>query len=311
MADSPPGPRPPLAVRLREYAALLGQRRRLRRIASYHRPLGDQEALLDAVRAKRLVVTLTAGRSGSTYLARLLAGLPDVTCRHEAPPHYGFALRAAQHRPEAARRFLLEYKLPRIAEAPTSRYAEVSHLFCKGFVEPLLALDVVPNAIVLRRAPRAVAASWLTRDAIPGRNRRGLRLHVHPGDPGTLPLPRWWRATDYQLCFWYALEIECRQRTYSEAIAAAGGAVVDVTAVELHDPARFLALLDAVDLRADGADAGALMRHHAAVTARQHKINARPRRAARPEEEAEVWAAVEAVAPWLRAAVAARYGTTA
>ena len=307
MPDPHAPARPPLAVRLRERLFLLGQRRRLRRIAAYHQPPADVAALVARLEAKRLVVALTAGRSGSTYLARLLAALPDITCQHEAPPHYVYMLRLAQHRPEAARRFLLEYKLPRIAAAPTHAYAEVSHLFCKGFLEPMLELGVVPDAITLRRPPREVAVSWLTRDAIPGRNRRGLRLHVHPGDPGVLPLPRWWTATDYQLCFWYALEIERRQRLYGERLTALGATVVDVTAAELHDPARFLAMVTTLGLFAADAHPGSLLAQHAQLSAARHKPNPRRPVVAPPEEEAAVWEAVSPVAPWLRDVVESRY----
>jgi hypothetical protein len=35
--------------------------------------------------------------------------------------------------------------------------------------------------------------------------------------------------TDYQLIFWYALEIERRQREYSRLVRARGGGVCDVT----------------------------------------------------------------------------------
>jgi hypothetical protein len=301
----------PLAVRLRERLYLLGHRRRLRRIAQYHRPPGDHEALLERVRTKQLVVAITAGRSGSTYVARLLASLPDITSPHEAPPHYVYMMRLAQHDPNAARRFLLEYKLPTIAAAATARYADISHLFCKGFFEPLLALDVVPNIILLRRHPRAVALSWLTRRAVPGRDRRGLRLHLHPGDPDVLPFPDWATATDYQLCFWYALEIERRQRNYAALAEARGARVVDVTADELHDGARFIEVIIGLGLLAAGADASSALARHAEISGTKHKPNAGPSASVRFEEEARVWDAVAPAAPWLPEAVERRYAVSA
>ncbi|MDX2169069.1 MAG: hypothetical protein SF182_18520 [Deltaproteobacteria bacterium] len=309
----PPSPRQqtPLSVRLRERLYLLGHRRRLRRIAPYHHPDADAAAVLARVRDKHLVMAITAGRSGSTYVARLLASLPDITSPHEAPPHYGYMMRLAQHDPEAARRFLLQYKLPTIAAAPTRRYADISHLFCKGFFTPLLGLDVVPDLILLRRHPRAVAQSWLTRRAVPGRDRRGLRLHLHPGDPDVLPFPDWATATDYQLCFWYALEIERRQRDYGARAMARGARVVDVTADELHDGARFVSVITELGLLPPGADAGALLARHAEISAVQHKPNAGPSARVRVEEEARVWDAVAPAAPWLPEAVERRYAARA
>ncbi len=298
----------PLAIRLRERLYLLGHRRRLRRIARYHQPPADVPALLAAVRGKHLVAAITAGRSGSTYLAKLLASLPDITSPHEAPPHYIYMMRLAQHDPSAARRFLLEYKLPTIAAAPTTRYADISHLFCKGFFTPLLELEIVPDLILLRRHPRAVALSWLTRRAVPGRGRRGLRLHLHPGDPDVLPFPHWADATDYQLCFWYALEIERRQRLYGEQVRAAGRRVADVTADELNDAQRFVALVEQLGLHDPNADPSALLARHAELSAVLHKPNAGPRATARFDEEGRVWDAVSRSAAWLPDEIERRYG---
>ncbi|MEO8602928.1 MAG: hypothetical protein ABI629_10155 [bacterium] len=299
--------RAPLSIALRERLFLLGQRRRLQRIARYHRPGLDPQALVAAVRQKRLVVAVTAGRSGSTYVARLLATLPDITSPHEVAPHYVYALRQAQHDPQAARRFLLEYKLPTIAAATTSRYADISHLLCKGFFEAFLDLGIVPGVVLLRRHPRAVATSWLTRRAVPGRMKRGLRLHLHPADPGVLPYPHWGQATDYQLCFWYALEIERRQYAYAALLQRAGGTHVDVTADELHDGQRFLQVAETLGLLDAGADRAPLLARHREVSGVIHKPNHGTPAAAVPQQEEAVWSAVSASAPWLRAAVEHRY----
>jgi hypothetical protein len=184
---------------------------------------------------------------------------------------------------------------------------EVSHLFGKGFFEPLHELGVLPRVVMLRRHPRLVAMSWLTRGVVPGRGKRGLKLHLHPGDPGVLPFPNWWAASDYQLCFWYALEIERRQRAYADLLARAGGTLVDVTPDELHDGARFLGVAETLGLLDAGVDREALLRRHQEVSAVLHKPNIGPAAAAAPDEEDAVWDAVAAHAPWLYAEVEQRY----
>jgi hypothetical protein len=288
----------------------MNQRRRMRRIASY-RSHADAEAVIEAVRRKVLVMAVTAGRTGTTYLARLLRLFPDTTSLHEPAPHYAYVLRQAQHTREAARRFLVDYKLPSVAAVPGRRYAEISHLFCKGFFEPLLELGIVPGFVMLRRPPRLVARSWLTRGVVPGRSKRGLKLHLHPSDPGVLPFPEWWRATDYQLCFWYALEIEHRQRRYAAWLDRLGARWVDVTADELHDPVRFLALGQSLRLFDPSKETTALLEQHRIVSAIVHKPNGGPPAPAAPEEEEAVWAAVVPHAGDLRAAIDRRYGTAA
>jgi hypothetical protein len=299
-----------LAFAVRERAFLLNQRRRLRRLATYRAPAGDVDALLERVKRKQLILTVTAGRTGTTYLTRLLALFPDTVSTHEPSPSFVYYLRQAQRFPALAREFLLDYKLPFIAQLAEMRYVETGHLFCKGFFEPLLELGIVPRVVVLRRHPRPIAASLLTRCTVPGRGKLGLKYLLHPGDPGVLPLPAWTSRSDYQLCFWYALEIERRQRDYAARLARAGGTSVDVTPDELHDGARFLSVAESLGLLDARVDRDALLRRHAEVSAVTYNANEVPHafNATRDSDEALVWEAVAPHAPWLRAEVERRYG---
>lgn len=302
-----------LSQRASERVFLLNQYRRRGRVRHLRQPLRDRRALIEAGRRKHLVFTLTAGRTGTTYVTRLGELLPDTVSLHEPQPSYVHFLRQAQRDPRLAHHFLLEYKLPFIASAPGSRYVETSHLMGKGFLEPLLELGVRPAVLVLRREPRAIARSLLTRRTVPGRGKLGFKYLVHPGDPGVLPLPRWNGYGDYQLCFWYALEMERRQRAYGELLASLGCAIVDATAEELHDPPRFLAAFETLGLLDARVDRAALLRRHAEVSARLYNYNRRPPAVVVAPDAAEeaVWQAVAPAAPWLRAAVERRYAPAA
>jgi hypothetical protein len=301
-----------LALRVREAAFLAKQRRRLVRIAAYRRPWPDTAALLAAVQRKQLVFTITAGRTGTVYLQKLLGLFPDTTSLHEPEPAYVSVLRSVQHRPALAREFLLEYKLPFIAGVATTRYVEASHLFCKGFLEPALELGLRPRFVALRRSPRRIASSYLAR-AVPAHTKYGRKYLLHPGDPGVLPLPDWPRYSDYQLCFWYALEIERRQRDYARLLAARGLTCVDVTAEELHDGERFLHMAAALGLVDETTDRAALRRAHAELSVITHNPNRRPAPlpADLDAEEEAVWEAVAPHAGELRALVRARYARDA
>lgn len=296
---------------VRERIFLLNEPRRHRRIAGFRRHSPDIEALLAAIATKRLIFTVTAGRTGTTFLARLFELFPDITSLHEPEPEYVYFLRRVQHRPALARRFLVEYKLPFIAGTVPRRYFEASHLFCKGFFEPLLELGVVPGIVILRRHPRLIATSFLTRRTVPGRGKLGLKYLVHPSDPGVLPLPDWTLRSDYQLSFWYALEIERRQHAYAEQLARAGRVAVDVTPDELRDGERFLEVAGRLGLLDGDADRGALLRRHAEVSDFAHNPNREPPVVVpdRDADEEAVWQAVAPTAPWLRAEVERRYPT--
>jgi hypothetical protein len=168
----------------------------------------------EILREKTLVFTVTTGRSGTGLLASLLSRLPNTTALHEPDPSFISVMRTVQTRPKVAKEFLCEEKLPFIAKQNARVYVETSHLFCKGFLEPLLELGVRPALIFLRREPRDVARSMYRLNTIPGRTKKGRTYYLQPNDPDTLFVSDSDSLTDYQLCFWYCLEIERRQQLY-------------------------------------------------------------------------------------------------
>lgn len=204
--------------------------------------------LLSALAKKRLVFTVSTGRSGTDFLARVLSFLPDVDCRHEPKPRFSEYMRAAQLDPRIASRFWIQEKLPRLAKVEAPIYIETSHLFCKGFVEPLLELGVVPDLICLHRGARDVARSLYQLNHIPGRRVFASNWYLGPEDPGVLPLPGWEELHDYQLCYWYCLEIARRTEVYSAEILARGARVTQLSLLELNDPSGYGRLIEALDL---------------------------------------------------------------
>ena len=179
---------------------------------------------------KRLIFTVTTGRSGTRHLAFCLGLFRDVDSQHEPEPKFSDVFRAALSSPERARRFWIEDRLPRIARTTRPIYAETSHLIAKGFLESLFELGHVPTLLHLVRAPRAVATSLWRLGTIPGRTRRGLKYYLGPGDPGVLAWapPDGCEPHDYQLCYWYCLEMERRAATLARELQLRGGNFVRV-----------------------------------------------------------------------------------
>lgn len=172
---------------------------------------------------KRLVLTVTTGRSGTNYLRHLLKDLPDLCCVHEAPPDFVEAMRDAQADPAVAETFLLDRKLPAIRDQPGRIYFETSHLACKGFIDPLLSHGIVPDLVILERDKIKVATSLYLLDTIPGRSAFGLRYLLSPDDPAVAPIAGWRTLHDWALCYWYCLEIERRAELYKTALDGLGG----------------------------------------------------------------------------------------
>jgi hypothetical protein len=135
-----------------------------------------------------------------------------------------------------------------MAAVDTRLYAETSHLFCKGFLEPLLDLGLRPDLVVLTRPARQVASSLLRLGSVPGRTPDGLRWYLSPDDPGVLPLPGRERLTDYQLCYWYCLEIERRAARYEERFRGLGARVARVALAEVRTVGGLVRLTHALGL---------------------------------------------------------------
>jgi hypothetical protein len=205
--------------------------------------------LLARVRKKRLIFTVTTGRSGTAYLTAVFSYMKDVQALHEPHPEYVEVLRTAQIDRHVADRFVIEKKLPAIASISKPIYVETSHLICKGFLESFLNIGIVPDLVIHRRPPRDISLSLLKMGTIPGRNEKALRFYLQPTDPGVLPLPDWQALTDYQLCYWYCLEIERRAQEYISLFKKKGARVIETTLSGLKTPKGFDELMTELDLK--------------------------------------------------------------
>ena len=222
--------------------------------------------------AKRLILTITTGRSGSDLLARSLGLFRDVAARHEPKPRFSSCFRAVCAVPAIAREFWIEEKLTAMHRSRRPIYAETSHFACKGFLESLVDLGYRPDLIHLRRDPRAVALSLWSLRSIPGKSLRGVRYYLSPWDANCLPI----RAlasrapSDYQLCYWYCLEIEARARRYRALFAPHGIRVHTIEFDALRTEDGLIELGRALEL----GELGTLARMRARAL-REHPINSK------------------------------------
>jgi hypothetical protein len=182
-------------------------------------------AVVESLKAKTLVFCVTSGRSGTRLLCQLLRDCVKIHAEHEPHPRVNFVLRTFVAVPQAASAWLITEKLPAILSAtPEPIYAETSHLFCKGLIEPILQIGLRPKFILLSRPPSEVAQSLFQLNVIPARTPDGKLVLLGPEDPLVLALPEPAAFTDYQLCYWYAREIERRQAYYSGLFRKVGSA---------------------------------------------------------------------------------------
>jgi hypothetical protein len=200
---------------------------------------------------KHLIFCISPGRSGTAYLAEVMKSVDGVASFHEGEPDFAHVLRMVQHHPGVAYKFWTSEKLPFISTVEESVYFESSHLFGKGFAEPLLDLDIIPDIVVLRRPHREVALSMWRRQAIPGRGELGNRYHIIPSDPtALLSLPGYREVTEYQLCYWYCLEMEARAERYTKMFKNRGARVVETSLKEVTTQRGFLRVVEELGLPA-------------------------------------------------------------
>lgn len=163
---------------------------------------------------KELIFTYCSGRSGTNTVSDVFKEVGCVHARHEPKPTFSSKLPQAKRNASAAFKFWVDEKIHQINDVDSNFYMESSHMVSKAFLSPLLEMGVVPYLIFISRNPSEVAKSFYEIGSIPGRSKLGNEFMISPNDPSLLVVSDIESLTDYQTCFWYALEIEMRINTF-------------------------------------------------------------------------------------------------
>ncbi|MBU2534246.1 MAG: hypothetical protein KKB37_16010 [Alphaproteobacteria bacterium] len=256
---------------------------------------------------KNVIMCFSPGRSGSQLLARLLGLADDTHSVHEPEPTFQAVTEAVRTRAEETLRFVRDVKLPAILASPQPNYAETSHLFGKGPFEAFVELGVPFRLVMLHREPREVAKSHWRINAIPARAKKKQQYLLHPGLDSVMKMPGWEKMTNYQLCYWYCLEIERRKALYAEKCRARDIPVVEIHLAELLDFNTVKQLCESLSLSL-GSDK---KEQHAAMTEEKTNQKAKywPKLSLTPfaSQERKVWEVLGSHGEALFRDVAARY----
>jgi len=180
-----------------------------------------------------VIVCLSQGRSGTKYLSRVMSLYGSVACYHEPQPDFTQESLQTQTDQAIAKRFLVEKKLPALAEHREAKvYIETSHMWCAGLAEAWCELDVKPalDAVILDRPIHLIALSLYNLGITPGEDPWYL-------DPlaGSCLLKysetgNWGR---YHKCYAYCLEIEARKHALAKLLRGKGGRVTRISISEV------------------------------------------------------------------------------
>ncbi len=256
---------------------------------------------------KNIIMCLSPGRSGTQLLTLLLDLADDTHSVHEPQPTFQAVTEAVRTSPDDTLRFVRDTKLPAILSTPEPNYVETSHLFGKGPFEAFVELGVPFRLVILHREPREVAKSHWRIKAVPARTKRKQQYLLHPGLDGVLQMPGWEQMTDYQLCYWYCLEIERRKALYAEKCRALDLSIAEIHLEELLDFYRVKHLSEQLSLYINSDK----RQQHASLTAEKvnHKPKYWPKLTLTPlaSQEREVWEAIGPEGEALFQEVAVRY----
>ena len=210
----------------------------------------------------KFVFTLSAGRTGTGFLAELLrVNLPAAEVHHEILGYRAFgrdtpdvsqSMRFNAFGNVPAVQAFWSDKLARIAASPAPVYAETCHLLMKaGLCEnlaPLLAHGEV-HLLALQRDPLATLRSLLERHPYPDAATQWL-WYLDPAYPRNLvPAEEYMRIRPGGYWLWYLLEVMTRAEWYRLRLADTAG--VQVHRLRLEDIVQApgaTALFDALGL---------------------------------------------------------------
>jgi hypothetical protein len=229
---------------------------------------------------QRLIFVISNGRSGTGMLASAFGAFGGLTALHEPKPDFRHLRPVAARNPSLAKEWLRLVKLPDIAARGGDIYVETSHIFAKGFLEPALELGVAFDIVLLKRPPREIACSMAQLPAIPGASLWARSFYVSPTEPNFLPVETR-ELTDYQKCYWHALETERRQNHYAKTLRALGRRVVSIDARDLGDEEKLVHMFECLDMNVEKLDRTELkerisrrvnLKHHEKDTACLRKV---------------------------------------
>ncbi|MFT6286160.1 MAG: hypothetical protein ACJA09_000903 [Alcanivorax sp.] len=245
MLSIPPLHDPRDFCRFHSYRLLYRARGRLTWIAQGQKGLGK---LVEEFNSRNIILTVAAGRCGTDALSHRIGLLDGVTSIHEPLPHYRFILDKANHDFGLAARFFAHVKVPALLAYKTQTVVESNHLYGKAFFEASIAMGFRPKLIFLRRNAHANAISLLRKNCVPGRTLAGKRYVISPGDNPYLPLAAAQELSDFQLCYWYCLEMHLRHELYQKVCREMGILSAALHTEDLNFPERLKSMARAIGL---------------------------------------------------------------
>jgi hypothetical protein len=158
-----------------------------------------------------------------------MCSIEGVNAFWETDPNFAWVVRPSRKKQGVAKRWWVNQKLPTILSKKLPVYVETSHYLTQGALGAALALEIPFDLVVLTRDVRDTAVSFWRRQSIPLFKKDKLwptdsGIHVQVDSDG---------LNDYQLVFWWLLEMRHRMFLYAEGARKRGRIIASTTLNEL------------------------------------------------------------------------------
>jgi hypothetical protein len=201
---------------------------------------------------KSITLTVTAARSGTRLLYKLLSEVPAMHADHEemptSEPSFCYMRQKNVEDPLIGRDFVENYFTNYVNDLPSQYYSCTAQSTSKGFIEHFLDLGITPNFIIIRRNPRLIAKSLWELEWIPGKHPLHRIWYPGPQEPNVLPFENWRNSHPYQLCYWYVADCERRTQYYEKMLPSKNLKIWHTTIEQMLDVDHFNFMLDHFNL---------------------------------------------------------------
>jgi hypothetical protein len=197
---------------------------------------------------KNITLTVSAARTGTRMLCKLLSEVPDMHADHEevpkSQPSFCYLRESNIRDPNVGRNFIENEFLKYVDSLSAKYYVCTAQSVSKGYIEHFLDLGVKPNFIIIRRDPRLIAKSLWQLDWIPGKHPLHRIWYPGPQESNVLPVDDWKSLHPYQLCYWYVADCERRAQHYEKLLPSLGLRVWHTTTDHIPNIDKFNNMLD-------------------------------------------------------------------
>jgi hypothetical protein len=175
------------------------------------------------------IPVLSAGRSGTHKLYKLLDGMDKLYAEHEGDP--GF--HTVRKSDDSVKEKFVSDKITFYESTGKQNVLHTGHILSLGFLETVEKSVFIKDCIVLYRPWREIATSMFVLDWIPYKQKIITPWYCGPDEADVLQYDGYETAHPYQLCYWWCMESDRRIKQQTQDLENKGCTIHHYTIKDL------------------------------------------------------------------------------